>query len=309
MNIHLPAILMWTTGVQGFDTSPNVEKLKKKPQIWVPFCCETWISHPTPWIEPRYPPFCWVCGLAITRKRIFLAEASASTILTYFDNSSIFQCSFCRDFDFFDERQLSNSWEAPAIHWSLIIELDDGKIYRKALYLMVKTMVSCRFPLKPTHELIKIWYVQNTFFAKPANQPGSFGCPWQFCYQALLAISGHHNWGQDVFDIQQLFYCVERLEMGEGVKKRIQNDSDLFEKFYFSWDFWFGPSIFGPSILWVLTWGCQSRNPPIVGKLLLALGPEKVLRKWNDAWIRSTKGSPKYGDTQPPRSFFGGILW
>ena len=31
-----------------------------------------------------------------------------------------------------------------------IIELDDGKIYRKALYLMVKTMVSCRFSLKPT---------------------------------------------------------------------------------------------------------------------------------------------------------------
>jgi len=30
-----------------------------------------------------------------------------------------------------------------------IIELDDGIIYRKALYLMVKTMVSCRFSLKP----------------------------------------------------------------------------------------------------------------------------------------------------------------
>jgi len=30
------------------------------------------------------------------------------------------------------------------------IELDDGKIYRKALYLMVKTMVSCKFSLKPT---------------------------------------------------------------------------------------------------------------------------------------------------------------
>ena len=29
------------------------------------------------------------------------------------------------------------------------IELDDGKIYRKTLYLMVKTMVSCRFSLKP----------------------------------------------------------------------------------------------------------------------------------------------------------------
>jgi len=34
---------------------------------------------------------------------------------------------------------------------SLFIELDDGKIYRKALYLMVKTMVSCRFSLKPIH--------------------------------------------------------------------------------------------------------------------------------------------------------------
>jgi hypothetical protein len=29
------------------------------------------------------------------------------------------------------------------------IELDDGKIYRKALYLIAKTMVSCRFSLKP----------------------------------------------------------------------------------------------------------------------------------------------------------------
>ena len=29
-----------------------------------------------------------------------------------------------------------------------VIELDDGKIYRKAIYLMVKTMVSCRFSLK-----------------------------------------------------------------------------------------------------------------------------------------------------------------
>ena len=34
-------------------------------------------------------------------------------------------------------------------HVRCIIELDDGKIYRKALYLMVKTMVSCKFSLKP----------------------------------------------------------------------------------------------------------------------------------------------------------------
>jgi len=43
-------------------------------------------------------------------------------------------------------------WDAPPegdIHGYWFIELDDGKIYRKALYLMVKTMVSCRFSLKP----------------------------------------------------------------------------------------------------------------------------------------------------------------
>ena len=39
-----------------------------------------------------------------------------------------------------------NSWIYPLPY---LIELDDGKIYRKALYLMVKTMVSCRFSLKP----------------------------------------------------------------------------------------------------------------------------------------------------------------
>jgi len=32
-----------------------------------------------------------------------------------------------------------------------VIELDDGKIYGKPLYLMLKTMVSCRFSLKPIH--------------------------------------------------------------------------------------------------------------------------------------------------------------
>ena len=32
-----------------------------------------------------------------------------------------------------------------------VIELDDGKIYRKPIYFMVKTMVSCRFSLEPIH--------------------------------------------------------------------------------------------------------------------------------------------------------------
>jgi predicted transcriptional regulator len=35
------------------------------------------------------------------------------------------------------------------INHDFLIELDDGKNYRKALYLMVKTMVFCRFSLKP----------------------------------------------------------------------------------------------------------------------------------------------------------------
>ena len=37
----------------------------------------------------------------------------------------------------------------PSQKKTTVIELDDGKIYRKTLYLMVKTMFSCRFSLKP----------------------------------------------------------------------------------------------------------------------------------------------------------------
>ena len=46
------------------------------------------------------------------------------------------------------------------------IELDDGKIYRKDLYLIVKTMVSCRFSLKPIHWIIfnsYSWCFENCF--------------------------------------------------------------------------------------------------------------------------------------------------
>ena len=40
---------------------------------------------------------------------------------------------------------------------SVSIELDDGTIYTKPLHLMVETMVSCRFSLKPIH-----WLFQRT---------------------------------------------------------------------------------------------------------------------------------------------------
>jgi len=35
---------------------------------------------------------------------------------------------------------------------SSFIDLDDGNIYRKALYLLVKTMVSCKFSLNQSSE-------------------------------------------------------------------------------------------------------------------------------------------------------------
>ena len=56
----------------------------------------------------------------------------------------------------------------------IIIELDDGKIYRKALYLMVKTMVSCRFSLKPIQWYIHIYQLitGNIYLAYFHRFPG-----------------------------------------------------------------------------------------------------------------------------------------
>jgi hypothetical protein len=42
------------------------------------------------------------------------------------------------------------------------VELDDGKIYRKALNLMVKTVVSCRFSLKPIQCTMDFTYEKNS---------------------------------------------------------------------------------------------------------------------------------------------------
>ena len=71
-------------------------------------------------------------------------------------------------------QRLISTWTSP------IIELDDGKIYRKALYLMVKTMVSCRFSLKPTQ-----WTNQ------PIHSPG-------FCWNFLesLHVRGQRRRGR-----------------------------------------------------------------------------------------------------------------
>ena len=65
-----------------------------------------------------------------------------------------------------------------------VIELDDGKIYRKALYLMVKTMVSCKFSLKPIQ-----WISMRT---RSCGCSTSFHCIWPhlsvpLCHQNLVA--------------------------------------------------------------------------------------------------------------------------
>ena len=64
---------------------------------------------------------------------------------------------------------------------SIVIELDDGKIYRKALYLMVKTMVSCRFSLKPIQ-----WDRFAGFFSASLYtcRPNGNSCFSMLCFSA-----------------------------------------------------------------------------------------------------------------------------
>jgi hypothetical protein len=78
-------------------------------------------------------------------------------------------------------------------HICIFIELDDGKIYRKALYLMVKTMVSCKFSLKPTQ-----WYIHIYMYTLSADDivSDSINCcfgihdGWCFSYLANLGCLG-----------------------------------------------------------------------------------------------------------------------
>jgi len=63
---------------------------------------------------------------------------STSTICVLFSDS------------FWVTENISEKLLGQHLQFPFFIELDYGKIYRKALYLMVKTMVSCRFSLKPS---------------------------------------------------------------------------------------------------------------------------------------------------------------
>ena len=58
--------------------------------------------------------------------------------------------------------KVAHAWVIPInseifLSHALFIELDYGKIYRKPLYLMVKTMVSCKFSLKPIQWTMKLF--------------------------------------------------------------------------------------------------------------------------------------------------------
>ena len=76
-----------------------------------------------------------------------------------------------------------------------LIELHDGKIYRKALYLMVKTMVSCRFSLKSIASCADVWIaVSPTIFPRQPPEvlaalvgESSRGWATHWCHQTWLA--------------------------------------------------------------------------------------------------------------------------
>ena len=84
-----------------------------------------------------------------------------------------------------------------------LIELDDGKIYRKTLYLMVKvkTMVSCRFSLKPIHW--KTHEISVSFSPMMFGKEATAGKEWVF-----------HWWTDNIWWVlllYSIFRCVSAL--------------------------------------------------------------------------------------------------
>ena len=75
--------------------------------------------------------------------------------------------------------------------------MDDGKIYRKALYLMVKTMVSCRFYLRSIHWNIFVGIspiilsLAKTGFLQPNSSPRCAPCFLPGCRSALSSRRFH----------------------------------------------------------------------------------------------------------------------
>ena len=92
--------------------------------------------------------------------------------------------------------KISPSWVSPDFD-PTIIELDDGKIYRKPLYLMVKTMVSCRFSLKPIHwhNVWRGWFFLPYFAVLPPPPVTLVVKMCQVsCYMFVATIVGIYVW-------------------------------------------------------------------------------------------------------------------
>ena len=138
--------------------------------------CQSWGDYFEPRVLEDFPehhaPDCWrvwtniINCLVVTGTSILWLSISYMgchpSQLTY---SIIF---FFRGVGFFTTNQ-SNIQKFMGWTWMNInlIELDYGKNYRKALYLMVKTMFSCRFSLNPIQWQSQLWNAVKTQGIRP----------------------------------------------------------------------------------------------------------------------------------------------
>ena len=170
----------------------------------------------------------------------------------------------------------------------IFIELDDGKIYRKPLYLMVKTMVSCRFSLKPIH-----WYIQNI----PKYQP--MGSTWSTWYR----LSGHirkHRVKPYLCGNIPFFFLLLELQLGHLNQSSMSMLSlDFHVEFGLPWISWWGLrtehlgeewhrpviGISGQSNVWVILGRWDLQNRPF---FLLKNSPKclfATICKWCKTWV------------------------
>ena len=113
----------------------------------------------------------------------------------------------------------------------MLIELDDGKIYKKALYLMVKTMVSCRFSLKPIQ-----WYA-----VQQSNRTWLSSGERRLRFRAMdirwYSLYGSHGpWAMEL-----------QSEFPNHIKK-----SWLFSFWWLIDDYWFWKHLHKKNWLWLL---------------------------------------------------------
>ena len=340
-NSHLIGIIIinhWVKrGTQHFQTHPNVEKLEKKNlkfgyhSVAKPGFLIRHLENSSNF-EPRSPPFCLSMWTGhYSGKRISLGRSLS--ILTDFDRFwhilSIFQCSFAAILTIFWWATAVEFVRRGTIHWSLIIELDDGKIYAgKPIKFDGKNHgFRLRFSLKPTHwSLIKIWYVQNTpLRTQPISQAHLAVHGNSAAKHCLLSV-GITIAGQGRFTSQFSCSCVEKVGNGWRTEETdpkwltylrnfimIGHLTTLSTKFpplylgcweqpclFFIWDFW--------SFHQFVTAHRRLPEPQSTHRwqVVVGLGARKGQPKvkWRldkvHFWI------PKNGDTQPPRSFFGG---